>query len=331
MASRIYSVVAVITDDQGRYLAVSRKDNHDDLGFPGGKIEAGETPEEAIVRELHEETGLLASRRSLRSTFIAPDEEGRLCMAFDVMQHKGVAYSREGAWVGWAEPAKFLANGTTYRDYFVAFFAHKGITVDPTAIAEAIPVRPTIVAPVPRARPVAAVARPPASAPLRTPRHAARHDSSLEDVLLELTGVAGFPQHHITFLYGTAALAFCPVISLPQPRVTFDLKDFAGLLTAPVLGIRTHLQKSLIPLNLLRYMHSLGPRCVSALVAVSPHRPPEDWESVASNIIECQALQVEAKLTLKKGLAATKPVGASVIAPIPAGNGATTVIHQPLP
>jgi hypothetical protein len=150
-------------------------------------------------------------------------------------------------------------------------------------------------------------------------------------VLLELTGVAGFPPHHITFLYGPAALAFCPTVTLPQPRVTFDQKYFAGLLSADVLGIRTHQQKSLVPLNLLRYMHSLGPRCVAAVVALSPHRPPEDWEAVASNVIECQALQVDVKLTLKKGMAATKPVGTSVVAPIPARAGATTVLHQPLP
>jgi 8-oxo-dGTP diphosphatase len=324
VASRIYSVVAVVTNDQGHYLAVSRKDDHDDLGFPGGKIEPGESPEEAVVRELYEETGLLVSRRALRSTFIAPDEQGRLCMAFDVMQHRGVAYSREGAWVGWVEPARFLTEGSTYRDYFLAFFEHKGIPVDLTAIVEPARVEPAIVAPAPSTPPVDVDLR-------RPPPRRARRDLSIEDSLQELTGVTGFPQHHITFLYGPAALAFCPTFSLPQPRVTFDQKYFAGLLSEPVLGIRTHQQKSLVPLNLLRYMHSLGPRCVSAVVAVSPHRPPEDWEAVASNIIECEALQVDAKLTLKKSLAATKPVGTSVVAPMPAGAGATTVLHQPRP
>lgn len=41
-----------------KYLAVSRKDNHQDFGFPGGKVESNETPKEAVVREVLEETGL---------------------------------------------------------------------------------------------------------------------------------------------------------------------------------------------------------------------------------------------------------------------------------
>ena len=314
VASRIYSVVAIITDEHGRFLAVSRKDDHENLGLPGGKIEPGETPEQALVRELYEETGLLASRRSLRSTLVAPDDQGRLCMAFDVLNYKGVVYSREGAWVGWAEPARFLTERTTFREYNLAVFKHKGVPLDITARAEEDrPPTPDLTFPtIPKVSIL-------------------QSEPSIGDALLELTGVSGFPTHHITFVYGPAALAFCPVVSLPQPRVTFDQKEFAALLSEPVLGIRTHRQKSLVPLNLLRYMHSLGPRCVSAVVAISPHRPPEDWEAVSSNIIECQALQVDVKLTLKKNRAATKPVGSSVVVPAPASSGTTTVLHQPLP
>jgi 8-oxo-dGTP diphosphatase len=320
VTTRIYSVVAIVTDDRGRFLAVSRKDDHADLGFPGGKIEAGESPEEALVRELYEEAGLLVSRRLLRSTFIHPDEGGRLCMAFDVTQYKGVAYSREGAWVGWAEPIRFLAAGATYREYFLALFKHRGMQLDLSELPPDPPVRA-------KAR-AAPEPPPPSPAPEPPP---ARAEPTLLDALHELTGVDGFAKHHITFLYGPAALALCPTTPLPQPRVTFDQRDFAALLREPVLSIRTHQQKSLIPLNLLRYMHSLGPRCVSAVIAVSPHRPPDDWELVSSNVIECQALQVGVLLTLKKNRASSKPVGTSVVAPSPARDAATTPLHQSLP
>lgn len=39
------------------YLGVSRKDDHNDIGMPGGKSDPGETPEECAIRETLEETG----------------------------------------------------------------------------------------------------------------------------------------------------------------------------------------------------------------------------------------------------------------------------------
>ena len=44
----------------GKILAVSRKDNHEDFGLPGGKVEsADKTIFHSLVREVIEETGIL--------------------------------------------------------------------------------------------------------------------------------------------------------------------------------------------------------------------------------------------------------------------------------
>lgn len=50
--------VAILVIVAGKILCVSRKDNPNDFGLPGGKIEKGESPFTAAVRELLEETGL---------------------------------------------------------------------------------------------------------------------------------------------------------------------------------------------------------------------------------------------------------------------------------
>jgi 8-oxo-dGTP diphosphatase len=56
-------VSAVVIRD-GRVLVGRRRGSHGcgTWAFPGGKVEAGESPEQAVRRELTEETGLLATR-----------------------------------------------------------------------------------------------------------------------------------------------------------------------------------------------------------------------------------------------------------------------------
>ncbi|WP_280152786.1 NUDIX domain-containing protein [Piscinibacter sp. XHJ-5] len=53
--------VGVLIDAQGRFLLTSRPEGKVYAGyweFPGGKLEPGETVEEALRRELHEELGI---------------------------------------------------------------------------------------------------------------------------------------------------------------------------------------------------------------------------------------------------------------------------------
>ena len=54
---QIEVVAAIIHDDEGRIFATQRGygDFKDWWEFPGGKIEPGETPEEALIREIREE------------------------------------------------------------------------------------------------------------------------------------------------------------------------------------------------------------------------------------------------------------------------------------
>jgi 8-oxo-dGTP diphosphatase len=56
----IVAAGAVVVDDRGRVLLVRRghAPSAGEWTLPGGRVEAGETPEAAVVRELREETAL---------------------------------------------------------------------------------------------------------------------------------------------------------------------------------------------------------------------------------------------------------------------------------
>ena len=278
--SRIYSVVAVIRRGD-LFLAVSRKVDHEDLGLPGGKVERSESPEQALVRELLEETGLATSRRHLRSTFVASDERGRPCMAFEVSSYKGSPRSLEGAWVDWVPPARLLAERCTFRAYNALLFAKLGVSV-----ADA----------------------PPLPAP---------KGLTLETGLEELTGLNAFPRGHITVLFGPAASLFRSADAVHQ-GLTFRPQDFAGLKAPGLLSIAATQRASLVPDHLQAYVRSLGNQCKAAILVTSLHRPAAGWTCAASNVIECRPHALGTQLTLVKGEAATQPVGTAVVVAAPA-------------
>ena len=76
--SVIPCVGAVIKDDQGRLLLIKR--GHAPgaglWSLPGGRIEAGETDAEALVREMREETGLAVEPGQLVGTVRRPAQDG---------------------------------------------------------------------------------------------------------------------------------------------------------------------------------------------------------------------------------------------------------------
>jgi len=70
---------AALFDSEGRVLLAQRPEGKSMAGlweFPGGKIEASETPEIALVRELEEELGIRVNVKALKSlNFVSFDYE----------------------------------------------------------------------------------------------------------------------------------------------------------------------------------------------------------------------------------------------------------------
>ncbi|CCM77475.1 8-oxo-dGTP diphosphatase MutT [Rhizobium mesoamericanum] len=105
-----------LIDSDGRILLAQRPQGKSLAGlweFPGGKVEPGETPEESLVRELHEELGITTKVACLAPLSFASHsyEKFHLLMPLYVCRrYEGIPHGKEGQALKWVKPQ-------TLRDY----------------------------------------------------------------------------------------------------------------------------------------------------------------------------------------------------------------------
>lgn len=103
----LVSAVALI-DVDGRVLLAQRPPGKSMAGlweFPGGKVEDGETPEAALIRELHEELGINTWASCLAPLTFAShayDDFHLLMPLFACRRWEGTPQAREGQVLKWA-------------------------------------------------------------------------------------------------------------------------------------------------------------------------------------------------------------------------------------
>ncbi|TCR89804.1 8-oxo-dGTP diphosphatase MutT [Rhizobium sp. BK376] len=99
-----------LIDTDGRILLAQRPEGKSLAGlweFPGGKVEAGETPEETLVRELDEELGITARIPCLAPLTFAShtyDSFHLLMPLYICRRYEGIPRGREGQAIKWVRP-----------------------------------------------------------------------------------------------------------------------------------------------------------------------------------------------------------------------------------
>ena len=106
-------VVAVaLIDPDGRVLIAKRPEGKQLAGlweFPGGKVEPGERPEAALIRELKEELGIDVKEACLAPFVFASHtyEDFHLLMPlYLVRRWEGVVTAKEHSGIAWVKPMK---------------------------------------------------------------------------------------------------------------------------------------------------------------------------------------------------------------------------------
>ncbi|CCW17585.1 5-methyl-dCTP pyrophosphohydrolase [Sphingobium indicum BiD32] len=110
--SPLWVAAAALIDADGRVLVQQRPPGRAMAGlweFPGGKLEPGETPEAALIRELEEELGIRTHASCLAPATFASEPLGDkhlLLLLYVCRKWEGVAQARHATALQWVRPAQ---------------------------------------------------------------------------------------------------------------------------------------------------------------------------------------------------------------------------------
>ncbi len=111
-ANLVLVVACALVDADNRVLLAQRPEGKDMAGmweFPGGKPRPGETPEEALARELDEELGIMVRPACLAPLTFASHDYGRfhlLMPLYICRKWQGIVHPREGQRLKWVRKQK---------------------------------------------------------------------------------------------------------------------------------------------------------------------------------------------------------------------------------
>lgn len=109
------TTLCYIENERGEYLMLHRTKKKNDLNHGkwigvGGKFEADETPEECLLREVYEETGLTLTRYRFRGivTFLSDEWEGEYMHLFTADKYEGTLRDCDEGSLAWVPKSDVL-------------------------------------------------------------------------------------------------------------------------------------------------------------------------------------------------------------------------------
>ena len=146
--SPVHVVAGVLSDARGRILLARREGARELAGlweFPGGKVEPGETPRQALARELREEIGIEVDEDAPAPLIAVPHRMANgkriLLDAYRIARFRGRARGMESQAVTWVSPERLGHYSTPGADIPVMAALRQPasylITPEPDADADA--------------------------------------------------------------------------------------------------------------------------------------------------------------------------------------------------
>jgi 8-oxo-dGTP pyrophosphatase MutT (NUDIX family) len=118
MGGKKSSAHVVVLNESGQVLCVSRKEDHNDFGLPGGKIEkSDESNKAAAIRETLEETGIVVTKATL---IYAEHRRGAMGYTYLATEWEGEIGTDEPHIAKWGDFTELVAG--TYGEWNLKVF-----------------------------------------------------------------------------------------------------------------------------------------------------------------------------------------------------------------
>lgn len=116
----------ILIDDTDNYLLLWRSDHPtfpNDADLPGGVVEVGETPEEAVIREVVEEAGVKVSEKNLQKVYegteFSPHGDNYHLYIVNVNNRPDIVISWEHQSYKWLSRNEFLEEARNAADSYM--------------------------------------------------------------------------------------------------------------------------------------------------------------------------------------------------------------------